>query len=107
MPRRIQLRRTAGWRMPAGAVKVDRTTKWGNPFAIGRPHPETGAPLSREDAASLYARALAEPDGALARHLKTGCTAEAARAELAGRDLACWCRPDQACHAEVLLEIAN
>ena len=32
MPRRIQLRRTKGWGMPPGAVKVDRTTKWGNPF---------------------------------------------------------------------------
>lgn len=29
------------------------------------------------------------------------------RAELAGRDLACWCPPDQPCHADVLLEIAN
>lgn len=29
------------------------------------------------------------------------------RAELAGRDLACWCPLDQPCHADVLLEIAN
>lgn len=29
------------------------------------------------------------------------------RAELAGHDLACWCRPDQPCHADVLLELAN
>jgi hypothetical protein len=28
-------------------------------------------------------------------------------AELAGRDLACWCPLDQPCHADVLLEIAN
>jgi hypothetical protein len=26
---------------------------------------------------------------------------------LKGHDLACWCRPDQACHADVLLEYAN
>jgi hypothetical protein len=38
--------------------------------------------------------------------------AEAARTELAGRDLMCWCpppapgQPDH-CHAAVLLEIAN
>lgn len=30
--RRIQLRRTKGWRMPENTVKVDRTTPWGNPF---------------------------------------------------------------------------
>jgi hypothetical protein len=34
-PKRIQLRRTKGWRMPEGAVKVDRTTRWGNPFRLG------------------------------------------------------------------------
>ncbi len=27
--------------------------------------------------------------------------------ELRGKDLACWCKPDQPCHADVLLEIAN
>ena len=29
------------------------------------------------------------------------------RRELAGHDLVCWCRPDQPCHADVLLELAN
>lgn len=33
-PRRLQLRRTKGWRMPEGAIKVDRTTKWGNWFKV-------------------------------------------------------------------------
>ena len=33
--------------------------------------------------------------------------AEAARRELAGKDLACWCDPDELCHADVLLEVAN
>lgn len=32
-PQRLQLRRTKGWRIPPGAVKVDRSTRWGNPFA--------------------------------------------------------------------------
>lgn len=27
--------------------------------------------------------------------------------ELRGKDLACWCRLDQECHADVLLELAN
>lgn len=26
---------------------------------------------------------------------------------LRGKDLACWCRLDQPCHADVLLELAN
>jgi len=33
--------------------------------------------------------------------------AKAARNELAGKDLACWCPLDQPCHADVLLELAN
>jgi hypothetical protein len=34
-------------------------------------------------------------------------TVDQIRAELAGRDLACWCPLDQPCHAAVLLAIAN
>ena len=31
-PKRIQRKRTKGWRMPPGAVYVGRPTKWGNPW---------------------------------------------------------------------------
>jgi hypothetical protein len=34
-PKRIQLRRTKGWRLPDNSVIVSRPTKWGNPFRIG------------------------------------------------------------------------
>ncbi|MGX1809731.1 DUF4326 domain-containing protein [Nocardia sp. NPDC055321] len=34
-------------------------------------------------------------------------TIEIVRAELAGRDLACWCPLHLPCHADVLLEFAN
>lgn len=33
-PKRIQLRRTKGWRKPDGAVVVARPSKFGNPFRI-------------------------------------------------------------------------
>ena len=33
-PHRVQLKRSAGWKMPANTVKVDRTTRWGNPFTV-------------------------------------------------------------------------
>ena len=32
-PKRIQRKRTKGWRMPKGAVYVGRPTKWGNESA--------------------------------------------------------------------------
>jgi hypothetical protein len=34
-------------------------------------------------------------------------TLDEMRAELAGRDLACWCPLDRSCHANVLLLLAN
>jgi hypothetical protein len=37
---RIQLRRTAGWRMPPNTVKGDRSTIFGNPFELKQYWPE-------------------------------------------------------------------
>jgi hypothetical protein len=35
MTKRIQRRRTPGWRQPADAIYVGRPTNWGNPYYIG------------------------------------------------------------------------
>ena len=88
-PKRIQVKRTKGFRLPPGAVYVARPTKWGNPF---RPGPR----LTREKMVAKYrAYLLKRPD------------LMAALPELRGADLACWCKPDEACHADVLIELAN
>ena len=34
-PKRVQRKRTKGWRMPDGARYVGRPSKWGNPFHVG------------------------------------------------------------------------
>jgi hypothetical protein len=34
--KRIQRKRTKGWKMPEGTVYVGRPTKWGNSFKVGR-----------------------------------------------------------------------
>ena len=102
MPERIQLRRSKGWRKPAGAIVVARPTRWGNPFVVGK---RIDGVLVRDRAHSvaLYRELMA--------HSPERCAA--VRAELAGRDLACWCplqSPDGSrgpCHADVLLEVAN
>jgi hypothetical protein len=31
----------------------------------------------------------------------------AAKIELRGKNLACWCRPGSPCHADILLELVN
>jgi hypothetical protein len=92
-PTRIQLSRAAGWRKPDNAVVVSRPSKWGNPFVVG-----VGGVRDRAHAVELYRQALDDTHGP--RIL-------AARRELAGKDLACWCPLDQPCHADVLLELAN
>lgn len=102
VPKRIQRKRTKGWRMPEGAIYVGRPTKWGNPFRVGE-WVQQGDPVelqhraTREDVVDLfvdYAAGLLidkPPDFS----------------ELRGHDLACWCPLDQPCHADVLLEIAR
>ena len=94
MPERVQLSRKKGWRMPENTVKVDRTTKWGNPF---RDYPTRQAQVARFRA-SLDGTASADSYcGRILANIE----------ELRGKNLACWCPLDQPCHADVLLELAN
>jgi hypothetical protein len=70
-------------------VYVGRPSKWGNPFTIGRDG-------TRAQVIAKYrAWILTQP-----------ALVKAARRELRGKVLACWCAP-LACHAEVLAEIAG
>lgn len=90
--------------MPPDTVKVDRTTRWGNPFVVGKPGGAyTAKVMNRRHAWQLFASVAKIDEKIIA----------AARAELRGKNLACWCplptqpyEPD-CCHAAVLLEIAN
>ena len=92
-PKRIQRKRTKGWRMPEGAVYVGRPTRWGNDWTVA----ECG---SNKEAVRRYITNFINDPLRLA-------FATLIVTELAGKDLACWCRLDQPCHADVLLEIAN
>lgn len=113
MPKRIQLKRTKGWRIRQ-AVKVARPTRWGNPARITKVDDRyqvqwaeggTIGMFTKEDAASfavnVFRAALEADDGRLP------FTKDDVRHYLRGRDLACWCQPGSVCHADVLLEIAN
>jgi hypothetical protein len=90
-PKRIQLSRKKGWRLPPNAVKVDRATRWGNSYVVGSDAAPTAA-----DAVRHYAESIS-PE--FERYIITN---------LRGKDLACWCSlEDEHCHANVLLRIAN
>ena len=105
-PERIQLSRKRGFRMPSDSVKVDRATRWGNPFHT---HGD-GYPMDKALAVELFRKQLKDNGAFIARITGQGSmmtTVEDIQRELKGKNLACWCPLDQPCHADVLLEIAN
>lgn len=98
-PTRIQLHRTKGCRKPGGAIVVARPSYFGNPWKVGDQAPfEYGGGTidTLERLVDVYRQ-----------YAETTSIARDARAYLVGHDLACWCPPDQPCHADVLLELAN
>lgn len=108
-PKRIQLRRTKGWRKPEGAVVVARPSRWGNPWKVGDRFIYGGVNrlIDREFAAALYRGDLETGGFPSYRDCAIWIDIDLVRSELRGRDLACWCPTDQPCHADVLLELAN
>lgn len=112
MPRRIQRKRTKGWRMAPNTVYVGRPTDFGNPFPVDV--------YGQEDAVDRHRRWITGNMSTLEmsqsstchcgqislvtlRHIALNLIAR----DLRGKDLACWCALDQQCHADILLEIAN
>jgi hypothetical protein len=93
---RVELSRSRGLRLAPNARSVAYPTKWANPFRPTKRSADANA------AAQYPAYLSTRPD-----------LIEQARAQLAGRDLACWCPlVDEdgsrlPCHADVLLRIAD
>jgi hypothetical protein len=129
VPKRIQRKRTKGWKMPPNTVFVGRGTIWGNPFVIGAPSGcdfnDGGDPspliqaMSREQVVEFYENAMSgylkpemHPHGhqwvsRFRSRVRGASPPEWARSVLRGKNLACWCAPEDDCHADVLLKIAN
>lgn len=136
MPKRIQMTRQRPWRNDnPDAVIVARPSKWGNPFQIGghfinrgpwadAPYPHQGPAASRVARGGWRVAGERRPYIEIVAPVTSAAVAvELFRrhiahenvvwsrgdicAELAGRDLACWCPLDQPCHGDVLLELAN
>ncbi|MFD5031682.1 DUF4326 domain-containing protein [Streptomyces sp. NPDC058405] len=124
-PRRIQRRRTPGWRLaeattnPNGAVIVSRPSRFGNPFTLQQAiDAEMGDPYSA--CASNYGEWLrvGTAGGWYEQTYRIGKQVFDRRRVLdelhllRGKDLACTCplpepgQPDH-CHGAVLLRLAN
>ena len=118
-PKRIQMTLQRPWRADnPDAVIVNRSTRWGNPFSVElvaadhearadgmRFWVEDGLGVEffrKHHHAAQYAVDCFRSD-LLAGRLVQMTDLEPLR----GRDLACWCKPGDPCHADVLLELAN
>jgi hypothetical protein len=127
-PIRIQRKRSKGWKMPENTVCVSRGTKWGNPFRVMGKNTDLFCdashrrkildpwviydfdeeePATVKRAVELFRRWLTQDLNAAGIVRPCLFTEEDIRRELRGKNLVCWCRLDQPCHADVLLEIAN
>lgn len=112
-PVRLRLSRARGFDLQAlsretnglPAVNVARPGPWGNPFVVGR-HGDAAycVDLYKFLLGGLVAVSRGpdiDAQYAARRHVADHLD------ELAGKNLACWCKPGAPCHADVLLEIAN
>ena len=77
---------------PTDGIRVTRPTRYGNPHKVA----DVG---SNAEAVRLFRQDL------MAGRLRA--TVEDVRRELRGRDLYCFCKPGEPCHADVLIEVAN
>jgi hypothetical protein len=94
-PKRIQYQKRVPMQSPNGlpCAYVGRPTRWGNPYRVGEANTQT-----RAEAVDAFRKHI------LSRPLLI----TAARRELRGKNLACWCPCDgQLCHADILLAVAN
>jgi hypothetical protein len=112
----MQLSRRAGFNLQDASIalnglpakRITRPGPWGNPFTIDDMAKRYG--LDR-DAAQAKAVELCGQwlRGRIEPALSPGDppSLDVIRNELAGHNLACWCRAGTPCHADILIELAN
>ena len=100
MPKRIQRKRTKGWRLPKKAMCVTRPGPFGNPFETSEDFENVLRAIVQTTHGSVEIGCGIADFGHMmniAENLKN----------LRGKDLACWCKPGKPCHADVLIELSN
>lgn len=122
--KRIQRKRTNGWKMPNNTIYVGRPTKYGNPFKLigdilyvdASHRRKILSPWIIYDHNYLYTKEEGIKKcvelykswviGNITSLVKP-CpfTLAKARKELIGNDLACFCSLSSPCHADILIEL--
>lgn len=129
---RVQRKRTKGFKMPDNTVYVGRGSRWGNPFKLfgdmimvdaghrrkilskwvcyGNQNPKyDGGGFVAEDVVKLFRDLLMD----LNSHEVEPEVREKFKwmrdriRDLEGKRLACWCKEENCCHADALIELAN
>lgn len=115
MAKRIQRKRTKGWKMPPNTIYIGRPSKWGNDYEVVESRDEWGenptwhVEIDGMEVSDAYADkgvAIADAIELFRGAIEVWLQYEPdALAPLRGKDLACWCPIGEACHADVLLEL--
>lgn len=117
-PVRLQLSRKKGFDLQAlsratnglPAVNAARPSPFGNPFVVGEPCDR--AQMRRWGWRFKHPEFVCDNAEVAMRRFR-GCLVwdvaihDQVQQKLRGKNLACWCKPGEPCHADVLLEIAN
>ena len=96
---RIQRKRTGGWRMPPNTTNVSRPSRWGNPHAVGKPCgicPDARTHTQVDAVIEFYMDMRAG---------RLPFTEEDVIQKLGGGDVACWCKQNEPCHADLYIDI--
>jgi hypothetical protein len=123
MAKRIQRKRTAGWKLPENTVCVTRPSIWGNPFNAKKYGTEHATLLFKKHIIEHFGKFLPTHHGKFqateGQAKQLGYTGALTGAPfmnelqkyllpLVGKDLACWCKEgSEHCHADVWLRLAE
>lgn len=96
---RFVQRRIKGFNLPENTVCVSRPSRWGNPFKV--------TPDRTQAEAVTAFRTWLIVDGCHANMPEKKKWILDNLPKLKGKNLACYCKQGTACHADVLIELAN
>lgn len=108
MTKRIQFKRVKGWRKPHNCIMVCRPSRFGNPFNWQDIAVQPGYESQKELAAIEFKRWLngESPYNAAYPERRQWILDNLDKIRNADY-VACYCRPDESCHGDVLIELAN
>lgn len=110
--KRVQRKRTKGYKLPENTKCVNRGTKWGNPYKVLF---EDGVWCVKDDEGNYWGKPYNNKDDAARKAVE--CYSgwidgqiglkKLDLNELKGKNLACFCSLSAPCHADYLLELLS